>query len=81
VPAWPQLPGLSIPSRLSRGLDVRQMDKTGTAATANALLWVVTVLAAAALRRDSDQVLMLIVVPVADEGVSISVIEEAARPR
>ena len=57
------------------------MDKARTAATANTVLWVVTIIAAAVLGKGSDQALMLILVPVIAGGVSIYFVAEAARQR
>jgi hypothetical protein len=57
------------------------MDKSRTAATANAVLWVVTIIAVAVLGRDSDQAAMLIVIPVIAGAVSMYLVADAARQR
>lgn len=55
------------------------MDKTKTAATANAILWIITIIAAAVLGRDSDQAAMLIIIPVIAGAVSMYFVADAAR--
>ena len=57
------------------------MEKMKTAATANAILWIVTIIAAAVLGRDSDQAGMLIIIPVITGAVSMYLVADAARQR
>ena len=57
------------------------MEKIKTAATANTILWIVTIIAAAVLGRDSDQALMLVIIPVIAGAVSMYLVADAARSR
>lgn len=55
------------------------MSKMKTAATGNAILWVVAILAAAVLGQGSDQAVMLVVILVIAGAVSMYLVGEAAR--
>ena len=57
------------------------MEKIRTAATANAILWIVTIIAAAVLGKGSDQELMLVVIPVIAGALSMYLVADAARPQ
>jgi len=57
------------------------MDKTRTAVTGNAILWIVTIIAVAVLGKDSAQAVMLIVIPVIAGAVSMYLVADAARQR
>jgi hypothetical protein len=57
------------------------MDKSRTAVIANGILWIVTIIAAAVLGRDSDQAAMLIVIPVIAGAVSMYLVADAGRQR
>jgi len=57
------------------------MDKSRTAVVANAILWVVTIVAAAVLGKDCDQAAMLIIIPVIAGAVSMYFVASALRQR
>jgi hypothetical protein len=69
------------PARTHRREGMRQMDKSRTAVIANGILWIVTIIAAAVLGRDSDQAAMLIVIPVIAGAVSMYLVADAAPQR
>jgi len=54
------------------------MDKSRTATIGNAILWIVTIIAAAVLGRDSEQAAMLIIIPVIAGAVSMYLVADAA---
>lgn len=57
---------------------IQQVDKSRTATIGNAILWIVTIIAAAVVGKDCDQAAMLILTPVIAGAVSIYLVADAA---
>jgi len=66
------------PADMNKLRRIQQMDKSRTATIGNAVLWIVTIIAAAVLGRDSEQTAMLIIIPVIAGAVSMYLVADAA---